>query len=79
MLNVLHDIFRREFVHRKVKLWEGLAVKKQLPSLKANPGVSKDLSREGHQEVAHCCWGRGGWGMLAPNSDVSSTLVGKFF
>lgn len=37
-------------MHHKVRQWEGLAVKKQPPSLKANPGLSKDQNREGLQE-----------------------------
>lgn len=66
-------------MHRKVRQWEGLVVKKQPPSLKANPGLSKDLSREGLQEGPHCGCDRFGWEMLDSNSDGSFTLVGRFF
>lgn len=65
-------------MHHKVRQWQGLVVKKQPPSLKANPGLSKDLSREGLQEGSRGC-DRFGWGMLDSNSDGSSTLVGRFF
>lgn len=34
-------------MHHKVRQWEGLAVKKQPPSLKANPGLSKDRTGKG--------------------------------
>lgn len=40
---------------------EGLVGKKQLLSLKADRGASKELSREGHQKMTYCSWLGDAW------------------